>query len=287
MRIVLGQSAAIPSPPFVNLDEERAAPAETPTVEVSSWMRGGLADAAVEPVSGGVGRYRAVLPADPYTAEVDVLELTWSVQVDGHTSTYRQTVEVVTGHYASIPELRAHPDLGDTTRVPTDRLRAWRDGFASLVERARGASWVGRLDAVESYHGAPVRLPRDTTNVLTVEIDGAPYLFDGWTRSETGLLYVAGNASLIPAALTVRVVIARGWAEPPECLRAACREYVREACMAPASGVARNAITWGDGNGGTYRIGTANWNAGRYTGLNTVDRLINEATDYRLGVGIG
>lgn len=67
---------------------------------------------------------------------------------------------------------------------------------------------------------------------------------------------------------------------PPETILRACAEYVTHVVTSQRSGTSRDVIA--QSIEGTWtRYGTPDWSAGRPTGWNEVDRLLNSLPDYR------
>lgn len=278
MRIVGGVATRVTSPTFLGLDQ---APAN---LDAGVPVCTGLATATglavpltgVAALAGAPGVYTAVL--SPQVA-LGPITVTWTGTVAGHTQVLTRVVEVVEGHYASLAELQTMPDLDD---VPVVELIRGRDAFADLVEAYRGASWVGRV-TVEA-HDLPLRLAAVLLErshprlLIRLVVDGVAFVPSSHRFDTLGRLW-------LPSIVGRRLEVTYSYGRldgVPAALRDACLEYVRSAVLATDSGIPRNALSWGDGQGGTYRTSTADWNAGRPTGLMAVDALLNQIPDHRL-----
>jgi hypothetical protein len=164
-----------------------------------------------------------------------------------------------------------------------------REEMGSLIERYRGVSvvprasllvWQPNLVTPYAYptYGGFVPLPPATRAVRSVVLDGAPapaYAVDEFKVTWPAL------------ATTATVVVEHGLDAVPDAAARACREFCawQVTNTSPQSGIAANYLRWSDGAGGTYQTSTADWAAGRPTGILAVDAALNELTDRRLGVG--
>jgi hypothetical protein len=79
----------------------------------------------------------------------------------------------------------------------------------------------------------------------------------------------------------VVVTYTHGFSETPPAVLRACREFVRAKALQYTGNQPRNALSYTDDNGYSYRESTADWNAGRPTGLMVVDDALNSLDDYR------
>jgi len=283
VRVLVGSDNIITSPMFVGADEEAPSNLDTgvPTVAVTDAAGTTLTAPTASLV--GDGRYKVKLTAAAHTTDIDRLTVTWTGTADGMVQTLTQTVEVVDGHYATLAELRQLDELSDTSSYPSDALRWARDSYAELVEEYLGASFVGRLGIdTGPYCGRNGVLlskmfPRTVRSFL---VDGTAADLTGIELSDWGGLRLATWPSYTATYPQQTILYSYGAAPMPECLRVGCRAYVRALLKSGGSGV-ENAYAWADGNGGTYRTSTANWEQRRPTGWMAVDDQLNSAPNHR------
>ena len=282
---VVGSDARVTSPTFVDLDGLAAATDATPTLAVVSARTGETLAAPTVTASGTTGVYQATLTAATHLAEVDRLSLTWAGEVDSAARSLSAVVDVAGGVYVTTTELsllRTVPQSGSSL----DSVRFWRDSFEALAEEARGVAYVPRL-AVETRPGSGLcRLMvghRQVRSVVSIEIDGTAQSLTDVTGTADG--YIDAPFAF-PAGASIAVVYEHGYDAPPGALVAACREYVRSKLLAETSDQGRNVIAFTNlATGEQFRYGTADWSAGRFTGLEDVDALIRSVPDERF-VGI-
>lgn len=278
MPLVAGSDARVVSPLFTDLDERSAAASSTPTLEVSSLLEGALTAPAVSAVPGETGRYRATLTAATHLTAPDRLTLSWSGAVGGAARVLTQVVGVAGGCYVPTEVLasaRTVPESASTL----DAVRAWRDVFELVCERARGVAFVPRL-AVEEFG------PSDRSTVLLGEARPRE-LVAVWVG---GTSVDVADYDLSPSGVVsgsffgrTRIAYTHGYDEPPGALVVACRDYVRSKLLADTSDQQRNVLSFTDRvSGETYRYGSADWAAGRWTGLTAVDELIASVPDERI-----
>lgn len=284
MALVAGSDARVISPLFTDLDETPAATATTPTVAVSSLLAGTLTAPAVAAWDGHAGLYRATLTAAAHLTGLDQLTLTWTGDVGGAARVLASTEEVAGGVYVRTDVLAAQRTLPDTG-VNLAALRVWRDAFEWLAERARGVAFVPRL-AVEDHPATErgvvsLRWPR-AREIRAVWVDGvaqddlAAWCLDQGAGTVTG-----------PFTRPTRIAYSHGHDQPPPALVVACRDYVRAKALSDTSDQQRTVLSFTNlASGETYRYGTADWKAGRWTGMETIDSLIASVDDERIpGVG--
>lgn len=283
MALVVGSDARVISPLFTDLDEVPAAVTGVPTVSVVSLLTGALAAPTAAAHPDQVGLYRATLTAADHLTEPDELTLTWAGTVGGAVRTLTSTVEVAGGVYVPTDVLASQRTLPDTA-VGLDVVRSWRDVFEWLAERARGVAFVPRL-AVED-HPASVRgvvtLRRARPRVIrAVWVDGVAADPNDWVLDPASGTVTGSFESV------TRIAYEHGHDRPPTALVVACRDYVRSKALSDTSDQQRNVISFTDRvSGETYRYGTSDWSAGRWTGLQSIDELISSVPDERIpGVG--
>lgn len=281
-RVLVDSDATITGPVFTDADETAADTTSTPTVTAVSRVSGETLTAPSVTALAAAGAYTADLTAAAHTAELDVIDLTWTGTVAGKTRTYSQTVEVVGGFYDSIPSLRTITSLASR---PVAQLRKYRAEIEDKCEEARGTAYVPRC-AIETFTSGPVRLRhRHVQRILSITVDGttrdvADYEVDPITRTVT-----TANGGIW---FTTDVVIAyvHGYLSPPAALVEACREFVRAKVTIDSADANRNPTSVTNlATQEIYRFGTADPKYGRWTGLESVDSRINSVTDERVLIG--
>lgn len=189
--------------------------------------------------------------------------------------------------YLTAAEVRtAWPILANTTTHPSSEIEALVEEFETIAERARGvayrvrtATWSGR--AVGS---GSITLPHPkVVAVSAVSVDATAL-----TAEQLADLDPVDGESLLNGGTWARgqqlvVTYTHGFTEPPPAILRACKEFVRAKRLAATSNQPRNILSYQDPDTGySYRESTANWPAGRYTGLMVVDDAINSVEDYRI-----
>lgn len=160
--------------------------------------------------------------------------------------------------------------------------------FADLAERYRGVAFVSRT-TTESVRGSDrVRLllpDVEVSAVSAVSVDGSAFtgdeLADLVVESAVGAVV---GASVWSSCSIYVVTYDHGLSVTPPAVRRACAEWVR--AKAGDFGVPeapRNAISYQDpATGWSYRESTADWGAGRPTGVMVVDDALNSLPDRRV-----
>ncbi len=282
VRAVVGSDTPVTSPRFVDAAEVPTACDATPTVAASSAAGATLATLTASAVEGQAGAYTTTLTADSHLTAPDVLTLTWTGIVGGADRVLSQVLEVAAGVYVPTHELLEQRTMGDAGAA-AERVRQWRDAFEAIAEEARGTAYVRRL-AVETHRGRSSvlvhRAHPDT--VRSVTIAGTAQDASEFTIGHEGLLLQNGARCVVAEADTVVVAYEHGYTVPPPAIVQACREYVRAKILADTSDQGRNVISFTNlATGEQYRYGTADWSAGRFTGMESVDALIRSVPDER------
>lgn len=183
--------------------------------------------------------------------------------------------------YMTADDLRASvPVLDNPERFHDDLLDGLVSEFEALAERYRGVAFEPRTATATVRVAGQDRLmlPHvEVSAVSTVTEDGSPVTagaYDLWARE--GVLYRSGGwwSSFVAVAYT------HGLASPPDAVIRACREWCRSKAMMTGN-VPRNVLSYSDEAGNTYRESTADWGAGRPTGLLVVDDALNSVEDRR------
>lgn len=154
--------------------------------------------------------------------------------------------------------------------------------FEAIAEEYRGVAFEPRT-AVETFPTVftnTVLLSHPmVTAVTAVTVDGTAL-----TSDERGLLEVESWGKVTtPSGWYGKVVVTytHGHAEPPPAVLRGCREFVRAKVLEGSGNGPRNAISYQDDSGWSYRDSTADWAAGRPTGLRVVDDALNSLPDHR------
>lgn len=176
----------------------------------------------------------------------------------------------------------AFPVLDGNEAITDDVLEALIAEFEQLAENYRGVAYEPR-DAEVTVRGSgqdDLLLPNVLVSDVTAAIDGTDIAVDTFTVwGAEGTLYRAGGWDCgQPVALTYT----HGHESPPPAILRACMEWVRAKALEQATNAPRNTIGYSDDAGWSYRESTADWNAGRPTGLLTVDAALNSMPDHRI-----
>lgn len=159
-------------------DDTEAALTATGSVTVNVTNYAG-AEVATGAATATGTTYTYTLPAQ---TELDALTVTFTGVFGGATRTQAVPVDVVGGFYFSLAELRAYDEvLTNTTKYPTARLVAARDGVEAKFEEVTHRAFVPRF-AAETLNGTG----RDTLwlqwpewrDVLSVAVDGVDVTAD-------------------------------------------------------------------------------------------------------------
>lgn len=297
MRILVGSDNTVTSPVFVGPDGETpAATTGVPTVTVTRSV-GTVLTAPTASAGADLGAYVVTLTAATHTTLLDVLTVTWTGTAGGRVQTYSQTVEVVGGHYATIPDLRATPGLESSSEFPTWRLLESRDEFADIVEDYRGVSYVPRyhLETLKESYAYPYGFGRPGRVFLrhvrirairSLSLAGVAITdFTTIAYTLSGALDWSYSTVSVPVSITgiPRDIVAgyeHGYDNPPDALRRACKQYIRAVLLSESSGVPRDVV-YQSMDGMTTRYSSPDKEAGRPTGFIEVDRLLNSVIDER------
>lgn len=188
--------------------------------------------------------------------------------------------------YTTPDELRdAWPTLNNTDRYSDELLAGLVAEFEALVERARGVAYRRRDLTVtrraNDYGILDVSPALVDVTITEGSFDGSDIDADVIAELEvvSGIVF-GGNWS---RGEMVTLTMTRGFTEPPAGGVRVCGEFVRARALERTGNAPRNAIWEQTPDGTPLRLSTADWNAGRFTGLMVVDDWINAQTDYRMG----
>jgi hypothetical protein len=280
LRIVTGSDAVISSPTFV------AADGVTPTDAASlPTVTATRDDGTVVPVGavtslGRAGLYSATIVAADL-ADPDLLTLTWTGTVDGVEQTLTQELDVCGGVFVALFDLWNLRDMPTSKMSPADVVDL-REEFEDIAERYNGHAWVARFarDTIEVHcwsvywrtgsillsHARPQRLLSAVTADDDTVVDTT-----AWQLTSSGTIDFAS----LSATTTLRYV--HGADRPPARLVQACKDFVRSKALERFGGnrIGRDVLSVSDGSGASTRYSTADWAAGRPTGLLDVDSALN------------
>jgi hypothetical protein len=279
-RVLVDSDAILPGPVFTGPDEEAVAPDDPPDVTAVSRVTGETLEPPIAvAVEDAVGQYTVMLTAADHTAELDIIDLTWSGEAGGKLRTYTQTVEVVGGFYNSIPSLRTVSSLAAR---PIEQLRKYRTEIEDICEEARGTAYVPRV-AIDRFTGGLIRLKhRHVQRILSVTVDGtaqdaARYEVDPVTRTVT-----TSNGGIWFSS-DVAIAYVHGYPSPPAALVEAERIFIRAKCTRDASDSNRNPSSVTNlATQEVYRYTTADPRFGRWTDIDEVNEKINAVPDERV-----
>jgi hypothetical protein len=185
--------------------------------------------------------------------------------------------------YLTADQLRDARALESQERMPDDLLEAFVAEFEALAERYRGVAYEPR-EATVTLPGAcgmSLALP----NVLVTEVSAVSTDGTDFTQDDLDAMTVWSEMGILERVDgwpgPVVVTYTHGFASPPPAVLRACREFVRAKALQYTGNQPRNALSYTDDNGFSYRESTADWNAGRPTGLMVVDDALNSLDDYR------
>jgi len=276
LRVAKNSAVTLTSPTFVDTDGDTPADATgTPTCTVS--REDGTALAALTVTDAGIGVYTAPLTTT-HTSQLDRLTVTWTGTVSGQQQVYTDEVEVVGGHYVTIPEIRGERGLDDISKYPVSLLREVRDEFADMVEGICGVAFVRRYHrdlfngAGRSTHTLTWPRPR---SVISVKYDGVAQTAADFSLLPHGV--VVAESGVFPAAtgdeLNVAVAYEHGFDAPPADLRREALKWIRGRVFERGSGIPENAIST-TFEGQTIRLSTPDPERGRPTGIMSLDQIL-------------
>lgn len=200
------------------------------------------------------------------TATPDRLTCTWST---GGVEIATTVVDLVGGHWFSLSEMRNRTGV---SKRSDDELRAARDAWADLADRATGVAWVPRWWRETFHHsGGWIIVPEwaRVRSVVSCTVDGSPVDVSGWGLDADGGVIVADTA-LAPAEAVLTYL--HGFDMPPRPLVDAGLEYVEWRLTSDRNGISPRALGFTASDGGTYRFASAN--VDNPTGLPDVDAML-------------
>ncbi len=188
--------------------------------------------------------------------------------------------------YLTADDLRTTTALDNTTRFPDVLLAGLVAEFEALAERYCDVAFESRTATatLRASRSSILLLPHaEVSAVTTVTEDGSTVTVGGLDLWSTeGALERAGGWFTAP----IVVEYTHGLSAVPDGILRACREFVRAKAMQSVGNMPRNALSYSDESGTSYRESTADWDAGRPTGLLVVDEALNAARIRRWTPGL-
>lgn len=175
-------------------------------------------------------------------------------------------------------DLRAVPLLDNDTKFPDAVLEELVAEFEAVAARFLDTA-LAETETEVTVRGTSsqvVELPvTNLTAVSEASVDGSTVtdLSDVTVRSR-GALVRSGGWWGDWWTFTVTHGLADDATELPV-LRRACREFVRAKAIESQGNQPRNTLSYSDDQGWSYRESTADWDAGRPTGLMVVDQALD------------
>lgn len=284
MRILKSSQYTLPSPTFVGADGDTAANcASTPTCTITRENGTALTAAVVTQADvADLGNYQAAITTT-HTSQLDRLTATWTGTAGGLVQVYTQELEVVGGHYVTIPQLRNFDDLGDATRYPVALLRELLDEFEDICERACGQAFVRRYqrDLLDGNGTNALTLTKaNPRTILSVTVNGvaqttSEFDVDSSTSELTWRSGTFWNPDTTNGEQNIAVAYEYGRDFAPPALARQALICVRGAALEQRSAIPANAISQ-TFEGVTIRFGTPDASKGRPTGIQTLDAVLVE-----------
>ena len=190
--------------------------------------------------------------------------------------------------YYTVAEIRdLVGPIADGGKYSAALLTALIADYEELAERARGVAYRHREASATFYDpGCRITLP----HVMIVTVDSVTVDGTAWDAGQIADLKIMQPLGWVDSEAgwgdEVVITYTHGYANPPSSILRGCREFVRSRAIESQSNKPRQTVGYTDDTGQQYSFDRADWNAGKYTGLPSVDDAINTATDFRVpGVG--
>lgn len=184
--------------------------------------------------------------------------------------------------YPTVAEIRErHPMLAAQERFSDALLDELLAEIIATAETYCGRAFAATeaTATLQADQWPVLILDPATTEVTEVTVDGA-----AWTEEQIAELTIEAGMVTGPSSWSGEIVVTytHGEDETPPAIKRACREFVRAKALDSVSEVPRNAISYQDPNDGfAYRDSTADWAAGRPTGIRAVDDALNSVIPSR------
>lgn len=185
----------------------------------------------------------------------------------------------VTVPYLTADEVRSRisaKSFQDSTYSDT-QIEGCVSEFEDVAERYRGVAYTSR-SASETIEivGSSIRLRPQIQAIHSISVDGATQ--SGYQSDlATGQVWWLVSSPRTPYA---DVSYTHGFSDAPPAVLRACALFVRNSLIADDSTVSRDTVSI-TADGVTSRFYSADWAKGRPTGMNDVDRILNNLVDYR------
>jgi hypothetical protein len=224
-------------------------------------------------------------------ADLDVLTAVWSATFSAIPMAVTTTVEIVGGYYVSLAELRALPNLSDTTKFTTADLIDARQWFETKFERYTGRAFVPRYRRLVMWGSGvdTMQLPDQYIRTLRTVSFGTVDLSDAalanialeasgqirhfWPLGINGPDDSFGvYGSTFPRNARITLAYEYGLDQTPDDVADAAKQAIRSHLLNDETG--RPMLSIADGAGGTTRFATPGPN--RPFGIPDVDAVAND-----------
>lgn len=290
MRAAVGSTITFISDPFgpvipgaTELDPPTGQP-ENPTVTVTR-LDGTELDEPSASVDGAT--VRVLLTADDHLDVLDRLAVRIAAEVNGAESVQLHQVDVVGSHWVTVEALRGEPDLADRSRYPDQLLAAVRDEWEAHLEELCNVAMVPQASLVRTRGSGRCELAVDlheVTAVRMVTVDGEPVDLDEDTVEVVGESTVRRATGVFPHRAVIELIVEHGLPRPPGKLVRELRKVVRRDVLARSARTPNDAIRETSPDGGvTIQYSTPDPSAGRWTGVLSLDPVIDEYRRAELG----
>lgn len=217
--------------------------------------------------------------------ELDTLTVTVTATVDdGGTQVQVFEVDVIGSNWVTLGALRTEPRLNDEAKYPDLLLRAVRDEWEAWIEELcnrRMTPGYG-IEHRRVRRGDRIKLAAfDVTALRLVRIDGVDTSLADFTLGADGLVVYD---STFTSDSVLEVHFEHGMTRPPsklvrEVRKAIARELSRRGANTPNDVIAETSTEGGP----TIRYSTPDPEAGRYTGIMSLDPVIHQVRKTRPG----
>lgn len=184
----------------------------------------------------------------------------------------------VGGHYVTLAEIRALPNLGDETKFPADDLAGAREAFETTFEEYCGMAFVPRTSTYRRQelgrasllpHYRPLALPHyPVTAITAVRVYTTASEFEEITSDQLALILPSPTGVLVYAAggfwpaaaagfwpwpvwMAIEVDYVHGQAAPPADVKRAAKVAIQQQLLEDYSGTPTNR-TYGTVKEGTF-----------------------------------
>lgn len=289
-RILKASQYTLTSPTFVGADQETPEDcATTPTCAVTREDGTALTAATVSNSSSSNGVYTAAITTT-HTSQLDRLTVTWTGTAGSQVQVYTTELEVVGGHYVTLPEIRAEAGLDDAQRFPRALLEEIRDEYEDLVERICGVSFVRRYERDVLDGNADYVLPLSKLyprSIISVKVNGTSQTAADFTLYDHGAIRWDVSTFQRPDGTSgyrnVAIAYEHGYDAPPPKLRRELLKAIRNEATSRRSDMPTNQISQVY-EGMTIRFSTPDRKAGRPTGILSLDPVLVELSEKVPGI---